>query len=191
MFIHGDIKEDDLNDPHVLKTKMLSMLNNGISIVVDHRSTILDQAEIFVSQLRYEYAKVFFATYFEHSINSIISTQLSKNRISEKSKNELIKSISLPAKYTWLLELLGLPKFNETYRKTIASTADARNAFLHYKFTPEPDTDKIPNLDRENKRNISEIENIRKAVRYTKSYEAKITYRKNKRRLTSALNKLA
>ena len=116
MLAKGDINEEDLKDKSLLFKKLKDLMKNTeLSIVVDHRESILKTAEQFYANEDYDFSIIFFAMYFEHSINHIITHQLEKNKTSKKTKTELIRSININGKFTWLLEVLGLPKFNSKH----------------------------------------------------------------------------
>ncbi|MEJ7676780.1 MAG: hypothetical protein WKG06_02650 [Segetibacter sp.] len=44
-------------------------------MTIDHRDDITSQADYFLIGKKYEYAKVFYAMYFEHTLNGIIENE--------------------------------------------------------------------------------------------------------------------
>jgi len=179
-FISGHIKEEDLKDRVTLLDKVKKICIDkeaDFHFIIDHRDEILSAIEIFLVNDKIDFAIIFYAMYFEHTINSIIATILRTRKISNKSISEVIRNAHSEAKFTWLLELLGLPKFNEKHKKIISEISSQRNAFIHYKFLPKTehkgDSDKINEL----------IKSAKKSVTYIKKYESQILYKRKKNQL--------
>lgn len=186
MLAKGDISEEDLSDREHLLKKLKNLTKNAkFAFVIDHRESILNTANEFFKNEKYDFSIIFFAMYFEHSINHIISHDLEKKKISKKTKMELIKSVNIYGKFTWLLEVLGLPKFNLKHITIINKAASERNAFIHYKWNPDPDIER----NNEEQTNISLVNELRKSVTYFKKYESRVLYENKKGKLQNALNK--
>lgn len=174
--------DDDIKDEKSLKKALKQFVKQGGigGFVIDHRESLLIQAKYFLQNSQFDYSKVFFATYFEHSINHLIEVYCAKRGISNQSKIEIIRNINIWGKLSWLLELIGLPKFNKVHLKTIKSLSDERNAFIHYKWNPESDLNKIPDFEKEKKRIDNDFDSIKKAVRYFKNYESRLIFKGKK-----------
>jgi hypothetical protein len=164
--MYGLISDEELNDPDQLFKKVISSFTH-FNICIDHRELLLQDAAHFWNAEKYDLAYVIYATWFEHSINFIIMKRVAKN-ISQKYGNEIVRSLSILAKFSWLLDLVGLPSFNQKHRATIAKVADLRNAFIHYKF-PTKDIDMSAPLNEREKLDTFYLQII-KAVRYMKAY---------------------
>jgi len=180
-FANGDLSDDlklSQND-FIQKIQQLTNKSNFQFLTIDHRDSILQKAYDFFEAKEYNLGKVFFAMFFEHSLNSIIDHECFKRKISEKVKIEIIKSVDMNGKLTWLLQLLGLPAFNDNHRKTIKKIADDRNAFIHYKW-------KAVDMD-ERKQETDELKKIKLALRYMKKYETNILFRNKKQKLERKL----
>lgn len=176
------LSDEDLKDNKSLANAFKNIFKDGdISVIIDHRGGILEQAKKYQKLGSYEFSRIFYATYFEHSINSIIENYCSRRKISLNSQTEIIKNVNLWGKLTWMLEILNLPKFNKVHLKTIKILADNRNAFIHYKWKPSDEFDKNFDREIENKIILSEFEQIQKAVIYFKKYEAKVMFNGKKK----------
>ncbi|MBX2971445.1 MAG: hypothetical protein KF803_18910, partial [Cyclobacteriaceae bacterium] len=97
---HGLLDKDDLNLPDKEFTKkFLHVLKNEPwAIVVDHRDDIAEQADRFLASRQHKYATLFYAMFFEHSLNNIISKQCIKLKIDEKTNIEIIRCTDIHAK---------------------------------------------------------------------------------------------
>lgn len=177
-FISGDLTEVDLE---LTQSELLIKLKSIIAktellFTVDHRDRILQKAENHLQAEELEFSKIFYAMFFEHTLNKIIHFQCGKKNINSKTKNDIVRSIDINGKLTWLLVLLGFKPFNVNHIKTIKKLSEDRNAFIHYKWNPESD-DFHNQLD---KVKLSEFKSIKLAVRYMKIYESNILYQKSK-----------
>lgn len=190
MYQTGTITDEHLHDPQKLKAILLDYSAKGlINMVVDHRETILDSAKKYKKENNYEYATLFFAIYFEHTLNSIIEKHCSRNKINKKTTNEIIKSVTIHGKLTWLLTLFKLPKINETHKVRIIKNADDRNSFVHYKYNPGHDDPKASLA--EEKRRLDDLVKIQKTVAYIKRYESLVLFDKKKKHFKKALTETA
>ncbi|WP_259070524.1 hypothetical protein HDF24_10595 [Mucilaginibacter sp. X4EP1] len=178
--------EDLLLSKEDLLIKFKSIVDKTeIGITVDYRAGILNQADTFWSIKKYDFAKVFYAMFFEHSLNGVMENICSKKKLDEKTKNDIIRSIDIHGKLTWFPKLIGFRSFNINHIKTIKKLTDDRNAFVHYKW--KSTNDEI-NSSEEN-RIIEEHKKIKLAIRYMKTYESHILYQKNKKRINDKINK--
>jgi len=140
--------------------------------VVDHRENLLQEAAYFERKNETILALVFFATYFEHSINRMIRHACNKLKVSEKSIIEIIK-IPFHKKITWVSEILQIPKINSNHLKVINNINEIRNSYLHYKFKSEP----VGKKDSEEK---IDMRKVKKAVTYIKKIESRFIYASKK-----------
>lgn len=185
MYLSGHITENDLDNKEKIYTLIKEQLDHpdGLYLIIDHRKTLQEKARTLSSTGDHELAVVVYAMFFEHSINGVIASVLAKRKISRKTKNEILRSANFKAKFTWVLELLNLPKFNEQHLRFILKLADQRNAFTHYKFNEEhADTDSKGPL-------IELIEGSERTAKYIKSYESRVLYQGNKGRIRKKLKK--
>lgn len=179
-FIDGDLTEKDFDDREKLLKKLRKTIpknDKDLFFVIIHHPSLLDRAKKAVDKEEWEYAYVFYATYFEHFINEILCIWGTQNGKTHKTIKELIRRINIEDKYTWLLEILGLPKFNDNHIKTIKALSERRNSFIHYKFEPEAAAETTDKKESEWKK-IDE--DVRRAVTYSKRFRSKIVWNGNK-----------
>jgi len=184
LYAIGYLSDSDLENRDVLFDKIFKALkNHEISFIVDHTDSIIQQAKSFADRGDFDLSILMFATYFEHSLNAIIAHDLQIKDISNKSKNELIRSVNIAGKCGWLLEVLDLPNLNLRHKKTIIDLSSKRNAYVHYKWNPEQEDTGI-----EQKKKKELIESAIKAVKYMKYYTSKIRFKGSKTALLNLVN---
>ena len=176
MYQTGEITDEDLLDWGKLKRKMLALTKKNVhfSIVVDHRENIIDTARKYKKENNHEYATLFYAIFFEHTLNNIIERVCTRNKINKKTTNEIIKSVSIDGKLNWLPKLLKIPEINNVHKALIRKNADNRNAFVHYKFNPGHDDPKIEKQEKLNR--TDSLDKLEKSVAYIKKYESRVTF---------------
>jgi len=181
----GKLTAEDLKDGEALRSKVLSLLEGlpEIKISIDHRDKLLPNAENFANEGSFELALMFYATYYEHTINRIIGTTVHRSDLSANVTKGILRTVNLEGKLTWVLEVLGLPTFNANYLKTIKKVSEARNAFIHYKW--QPTHSDIKNSS-EHKLGELTVE-ASKAAKYFKKFEARCLFKGNKGRLHKAI----
>jgi hypothetical protein len=187
-FSHGTLTEDDLKLSNIeFFTKLRKMIKGlKLGLVTDHRSSILKQAELFYQNKSYEYSRIFYAMFFEHSLNGILENECQRRKFDEKTRTDIIRSIDIHGKLTWLPLLLGHKKLNPKYVRVIKKLADDRNSFIHYKWKVDLDDDTVLVSDSQI---TEEFKNIKSAVRYIKFYESHNFFRKHKKIIRSKVRK--
>ena len=181
----GDLAEENLNRKDIMRKMANLTLDGTISYGLDHRDVILSTALQFYEDKRYIFALCFYAMYFEHTINVLIGFVLRNRGVSYKSQVELIRSVNTRGKFSWLLELLGLPAFNDKHRNVVKKAAEERNAMIHYKWKMVPNDEFFNNGGDEEI--IKLLEKVRKTVTYLKRYESKVLYKGKKGKLLKEL----
>lgn len=184
----GEISNEELSNKKLVFKKIREFLdkNKGLpnlEIIVDHRETILESAENENKKGHFELSVTLYATFVEHTLNRIIHLACVSKKIDTKTQTEVIKNINIIGKCTWLLKLLELPPLNEKHVRTILAISDQRNSYIHYKWKPEKDTDKVPDLEKKNHQETEDLKKIKALLRYLKSYESKIEYNGKKRQI--------
>tara|TARA_R100000322_G_scaffold131122_1_gene87133 strand:- start:15 stop:644 length:630 start_codon:yes stop_codon:yes gene_type:complete len=181
----GHLTAEDLEDGEALPSKVLSLLQGpDINFLIDHRDKLLPNAEHFANEGTFELALMFYATYYEHTINKIIGATVHSSDLSASVTKGILRNVNLEGKLTWVLEVLGLPAFNAHYLKTVKNVSEARNAFVHYKWQPKSSDTKttsghqLPQLS----------EDASKAANYFKKFEARCLFKGNKGRLHKAID---
>ena len=179
----GYLVEEDFNDESSLVSKVDDILQRAEIIpVVDHTKTLLENADKFMRTNEYDLSIIMYATYFEHELNKLIENILSKQEITNKSRNELIRSVNISGKCSWLLEVIGLPKFNLNHMKVINEVSSERNSFVHYKWNP------MENYS-ETEKKINLISRAKRTSTYMKQYSSKNIYSGKKGSIKKALTK--
>lgn len=152
-------------------------LDNDTKLIIDHTSDILSKARKHRKEEQFDYAKIFYALFFEHTINEIIFYFCITKNISNKERKEITRTISITGKYSWLLQIFGFPKFNPKHLKTIKKLSEDRNGFIHYKWTHSLSINERVARNEEGLDDL-DFQNIEKTVSYTKAYSKKIRFKK-------------
>lgn len=155
-----------------------------ISVVIDHRSSILKTAESYQRSENFDFSAVFYAVFFEHTINHIIDSKLSKDGFKKSTVRELIRSANLEAKLGWVIEIIQLPAIRPSHKKTILSVANKRNAFLHHKW------ERSPNDHDTQEHHLKQLlASAKKSVAYLRQYESRHLYEGKKGKALKALRR--
>ncbi len=184
MLIKGVLGDDDLNNTDVFREKLHAYAKNLkiVAIGADRTDELLKTASEFADIEQLDLAILLYATYFEHVLNSIISEVLRANKVSNKSKNELLRAASIGGKCGWVLEVLGLPVFNKNHAKFIVGLAEERNSFVHYKWNLTWDM-----VDDSSNKKKEMINSAKKTATYVKQYTAKVLFKGKKGKLYGML----
>jgi hypothetical protein len=186
LFKEGILTLSDLDNEKKLFNKLISInKKTEYNIIIDHTDNLISSARQFNEAGEIDNAKIFYATYFEHQINKIINEACLKKSINKKDINNIIKSINLIGKLTWLPLILGIPKISVKHKNVILKLADDRNAYIHYKHNPEPDELN----ENENQKQQEDIKQIEKTITYFKKYSSRILYNNQKTQLDKKLKK--
>lgn len=186
LFRDGTLTLADFEDEEKFKKKLLAInAKADYKIIIDHSESLISTARQFNKTGKIENAKLFYATYFEHELNGIIVELCQKKSIDKKTINDIIKSVNLIGKLTWLPLVLGIPQVTAFHKNTILKLADDRNAYIHYKHNPQPDE---PNANKEQNEQ-EEIKKIEKTITYFKKYVSRILYNKQKTHLDKKLKR--
>ncbi|KXX67792.1 hypothetical protein AVL50_25350 [Flammeovirga sp. SJP92] len=184
LYASGVFTEDDIKDKESYISGLKRIIDNGIvdgiTIVTDHTESLTLKARECQKAKEFDYARIFYATFFEHKVNDLISLYCIRNGIDLKTQISIIKSVNILGKFTWLLELMKYPKFNKKHLSTILKLADSRNSFVHYKWKEDPELNNEIDWDKEKLRIDSEFENIEKTVKYFKNYCSKLKFKGKK-----------
>lgn len=188
----GIISTDDLSDKikvtEKIKKYMAKHKDNLIfDIIIDHRETLLNVAEKESKDGHFELAVSLYATFVEHTLNRIIHLTCLLRKIDAKTQTEIIRNVNMIGKCSWLMVLLNLPAFRKEYVSTILMIAEERNSFMHYKWKPERDTDKVPEPEKKEKENQEKINKIKALLKYLKTYETRLEFRGKKRQINKAI----
>lgn len=138
--------------------------NEDLPVTIDHSPDLLQRAREAKANGNIELSTLFYAMWVEHWLNWLVRCLLSKKNMSEMHFGEIVRTVSIRGKLTWLLALLDAKPIPSNHIAAIQRMADARNAFAHYKWKPTA---------AEN-RELREIricaESFESTIRYLKSY---------------------
>lgn len=174
--INGFITREDAKDPKTTREKLLKHFpknDDDLYWVIDYSGDILNRVKQFLKEKDFNLVYVFIGTYFEHFINEVIQIQLSKKNISDKTIKEMLRNVSLESKFTWITEIIGIPKFNSKNFFLIKKISEKRNSYIHYKYTPQKAGSDIDDEKKEWKKISQEV---KKVINYCKKYREKVIY---------------
>lgn len=187
----GLITDSDLLDRNIVSSKLKKYIDiHGSSIfkniVIDHRDTILRIAEQQNNEGHTELAVALYATCVEHTLNNIVQVECIKKKYDAKTNLDILRNVNLSGKCSWLFKLLGLPALKEEHIKTILNIADERNSYFHYKWKPDPDSNKIIDLKKRDEIHIEKINKIKSLIKYLKRYETQQQFQGKKKKIVRA-----
>ena len=185
LYASGVFDDEDIKDRKSLASAVRRVLDNGgiDGMTIDHTSSLLTVARKYKKNNEFNYARIFYATYFEHQINDLIHLYCLKKGINNKNQSTIIQSVNIWGKFTWLIALMEYPTFNKGHLNTIKLLADSRNSFVHYKWKDNPDFNKVIDSEKEKNQLVTEFEKIEKAIKYFKNYCNRIKFKGNKNRI--------
>lgn len=185
LYASGVFDDEDIKDRKSLASAVRRVLDNGgiDGMTIDHTSSLLTVARKYKKNNEFNYARIFYATYFEHQINDLIHLYCLKKGINNKTQSTIIQSVNIWGKFTWLIALMEYPTFNKGHLNTIKLLADSRNSFVHYKWKDNPDFNKVIDSEKEKNQLVTEFEKIEKAIKYFKNYCNRIKFKGNKNRI--------
>ncbi|MGQ0553233.1 MAG: hypothetical protein ACT4PU_08425 [Planctomycetota bacterium] len=100
----------------------------------DHTNDLLRLARRHAGQHELHLAALFYATWCEHWINSIVSAALRRRSFSDKDVASVIHETPLRGRIEWLPRLLGLRRIHPRHSSAVLKMAELRNGFVHYKW---------------------------------------------------------
>ncbi|WP_147679168.1 hypothetical protein [Algibacter pacificus] len=185
-FKDGSLTFSDFKNKKIFWNKILELNKKAeYQVIINHTNTLIKNARHFNKIGEYNNAKIFYATYFEHELNRIINELCHRKSIDKKETNNIIKSINIIGKLTWLPLLLGIPKISVKHKNIILKLADNRNAYIHYKHNPE--TNQL-NINQKHKEQ-EDIKQIEKTITYFKKYTSRVLFNNQKTKLEKELKK--
>lgn len=112
-------------------------------MTVDHSQSILEDARRFAADGKREYAFVFYALFVEHILNRAVLDRTVELRLAKDESISLMRK-SMNDKTGVIWHLLFGEQFPEELSRSIRLLAERRNAFMHYKWGPDPEGDMSP-----------------------------------------------
>jgi hypothetical protein len=118
----GEFLEKFTSDPSIFRSS------------IDHRSSLLREANEAAEREHYELAITLYAIWLEHFINGMITRSFERLGYYEDISVPLIKELRLSTKAVVLWKLAKLPDIDQDSLKVINKVVDLRNSFVHYKW---------------------------------------------------------
>lgn len=181
LYKSGKIKENELDDKEaVYKNVLEHFVNNldfDIELLPDHRDSILNAAQNY-STSNYQLSITLYATFIEHTLNFLIQSACFKIGIDSKTITDIIRSVNINGKSTWLIRLLGLRPINPKYIKTILEISEIRNSYLHYKWKP---------YNSQTHKETDNFKKVRELVKYLHTYETKYIFQGKKQQINRTI----
>lgn len=145
-----------------------------LTIGIDHTDMLLATARSSLRENKLDISALYYATYFEHRINWLISEICQKKKIGNTTIRQVLKEGNIRTKCTWVLELLGFPPVKKDILRSITLINEARNSFVHYKWpTNEADSEEYEELQKQQHANLKKAEIV---VRHLRKIEEKALY---------------
>jgi hypothetical protein len=175
LYLNDLLSDADIQDHDKIIKKIIELRGEAdLNVKVDFRPGVLKIARNLKKKKNYMFAKVFYQMYFEHTINSIIVYSCDEKNVSKESESQIIRRVNWDGKFTWVLELLGLPQIDSHHLKIISRVNEARNYIAHYKFKSTPLNE---STNYNEKKEAEEIDMIEKTILYMAKYEKEIKKR--------------
>jgi len=143
------------------------LLPDDFDAVTDHTPNLLSKARLFAKSHDYAMAVLMYATWVEHLINDILILLSSKRKMRTSEVTTMLKEANLRAKSTWLLAVLGGKALSPKTVKRIQALADARNSFIHYKWSQPGNSAKEAQ-----RKALGEAESVVRSLRRYRSKDA-------------------
>lgn len=156
--------------------KVLQHKKVAFNIVYDYTDLLLKRAREGSKKRDYEFAALFYATYFEHRINRIIAKCAQRKKIDKGVINQMIREVNLRGKCLWLLPALGFKAMSKRYAQSIDDISQIRNYLVHYKWLPANES-----LKKEQETKVRDAERI---VKYLRSFENDAIFLGQRRQVT-------
>ncbi len=186
LFKDGTFTLSDLEDKNKFWKKFKDINKKAeYQIIIDHTDSLISSARQFNEADDFNKAKVFYATYFEHQLNGLINKLCQRKSIDKKEINNIIRSINIIGKLTWLPLILEIPKISIKHKNVILKLAEDRNAFIHYKHNPEPDEQNANHKEKQQ----DDIKQIERTIIYFKKYTSRILYKNQKTQINKKLKR--
>lgn len=133
-----DPRGKSTDDLHKEVFKYLDELSTNTNVrlfkIIDHTPTILSEARKYARIKEYQLSCLFYAVWFEHWLNVMISTAGRRKGLPQEELIQILREVQFRGKSTWLLRVLGLKPINDAHLKRMQSIIEMRNGFVHYKW---------------------------------------------------------
>jgi hypothetical protein len=107
---------------------------SDMTVVIDHRPEIHEEARRFFSEDKPHFAITFYAMWFEHWINSILDNEIVRLELESGWAQHIIRTSNFGQKVKDIWNLLFTEPLDVEYRHIMMEAANLRNMFVHYKW---------------------------------------------------------
>ena len=145
---------------------------------IDHTSTLRTLGREFLKKGQLWIAVVMYATWVEHTLNLLVSIGVHRRGFSDVTVKQIIRDVSISAKLSWLLPVLGFRRLHPRHGETLRAVAEKRNEFLHYKWPYRAN-----HSDAEIKSLLTQAD---KALQYLAQYKSRQTLQGRKSHIVNA-----
>jgi hypothetical protein len=142
-------------------------LGAELALVMSHQDRLLEHARLHRRQGNSEIACLFYATWFEHWINSVLIR--SRCHLTEDDKKQMLRDVPIRGKLSWLLGALGYPRIPSVHADRVMRIGEIRNGFVHYKWLPKEKEQEVE----ERKRVEDCLNGVEQTIRYFLRFEDK------------------
>jgi hypothetical protein len=146
--------------------------SHGVTWSPTHQEDLIEEADKFLSRGKHELAILLYATWVEHWINRIILMCSIGEGTPPDLATALIRSCRLELKIGKVWTSLGMPRFDKELARRVSRLMEARNGFVHYKWTPHSDE----SLDTESENTKSKAHEAKETVRLLTTLEDTVFY---------------
>ncbi|WP_433015117.1 hypothetical protein [Kribbella sp. CA-294648] len=105
-----------------------------LHVAIDYQASIHAEARRYLDRGAVQLSVVMYATYFEHWLNGLLSWGASRLGLDDDDVVKMLRANSLDGKTTYLWRLVFGERLDDRILGTVKRVADARNAFVHYKW---------------------------------------------------------
>lgn len=186
MLLSGEMNIDGMNEQEIRRevVKKIELVLAGkvnFDIVIDYTEFLLKKARAEYKTGHLDLSALFYATYFEHTLNNFITKLIVKHKLDAETKKAILRDSKIRDKCTWILKVLCGRGIAKDHLNTINNISEMRNAFIHYKWISPNDNDR--------KKYESHLNKAESVVRYLKGYEDRYIFQKNKSRIKKTLSR--
>jgi hypothetical protein len=137
-----------------------------------HQEDLIEEADKFLDRGKHELAILLYATWVEHWVNRIILMCSIGEGTPPELATALIRSCRLELKIGKVWTSLGMPRFDKELARRVSRLMEARNGFVHYKWTQHSDE----SLDTETENTKNRAHEAKETVRLLTTLEDTVFY---------------
>jgi hypothetical protein len=183
----GIVNPNGKTGDEVIKELMIETLKwskqRPMMMAIDHKSGLLKQARAFAKEEAFEESFLFYATWFEHWINGVLTRR--SRKLDEDGRRQMLRETSLKGKFRWLLPILHSAEVPRSHLNTIIRIAEMRNSFVHYKFV----MDDVEEWSKKDSEALIDIKRAEQTIKFLKRFETKLFLTPDSKKAISKLKR--